>query len=292
MLYNLFLLIFYMEVNDINFEIFNLIRLSSYIYKVNSWPILSLEKEYQLINRFYYCNDLDSAKELILYHLRFVIYIAKNYSGYGLPQADLIQEGNIGLMKAVKKFNPFYGVRIISFAIYWIKAKIHEYILRNWKIVKIATTKSQRKLFFNLRKIKKKFGWFNNKEIDIVARRFSVSKKDVRDMESRMFSKDLIIDKKFDYYNPIFYSSILDKCSNFACNFERINWIKYNIKKLKQALNYLDNRSKHIIESRWLYNNKKITLKKLALYYSVSAERIRQLEKNAMKKLRLVLENN
>ncbi len=281
-----------MEVNITNFKIFNLGRLSSYIYKVNSWPILSLEKEYQLTNRFYYYGDLDSAKELILYHLRFVIYIAKNYSGYGLPQADLIQEGNIGLMKAVKKFNPFYGVRIVSFAIYWIKAKIHEYILRNWKIVKIATTKSQRKLFFNLRKIKKKTGWFNNEEINVVARKFSVSQKDVREMESRMFSKDLVIDKKIDYNNPTFFYSIWDKCSDFAYNFEKINWLKYNVKKLKQALNYLDSRSKHIIESRWLYNKKKTTLKKLALYYNISAERIRQLEKNAMKKLRLVLESN
>ncbi len=281
-----------MKVNITNFKVFNLGRLSSYIYKVNSWPILSLEKEYQLTNRFYYYNDLDSAKELILYHLRFVIYIAKNYSGYGLPQADLIQEGNIGLMKAVKKFNPFYGVRIISFAIYWIKAKIHEYILKNWKIVKIATTKSQRKLFFNLRKIKKKTGWFNNQEINIIARKFSVSQKDVREMELRMFSKDLVIDKKIDYYYPNFFYSIWDKCSDFANNFEKINWVKYNVKKLKQALNYLDSRSKHIIESRWLYNNQKTTLKKLALYYNISAERIRQLEKNAMKKLKLVLESN
>ncbi len=281
-----------MEVNVTNFKVFNLDRLNFYICKVNSLPILSLEKEYQLINRFYYYGDLDSAKKLILYHLRFVIYIARSYSGYGLPQADLIQEGNIGLMKAVKKFNPFYGVKIISFAIYWIKAEIHEYILKNWKIVKIATTKSQRKLFFNLRKMKKKIGWFNNKEIKIVARKFSVSKKDVREMESRMFSKDLIIDKQIDYYCPYFFSFIIDKYSDFTYNFEKLNWNKYNIQRLKKALNYLDNRSKHIIKSRWLYNKKKITLKKLAIYYSVSAERIRQLEKNAMKKLRLVLENN
>ncbi len=277
-----------MEVNITNFKIFNG-RLSSYIYKVNSWPILSLEKEYQLINRFYYYGDLDSAKEIILYHLRFVIHIAKNYSGYGLPQADLIQEGNIGLMKAVKKFNPFYGVRIISFAIYWIKAEIHEYILKNWKIVKIATTKSQRKLFFNLRKMKKKIGWFNNKEIKIVARKFNVSKKDVREMEYRMFSKDLFIDKKINFFYPSFSSFILDKYSNFSCDFEKINWKKYNIERLKKALNCLDSRSKHIIKSRWLYDNKKITLKKLALYYNISAERIRQLEKNAIKKLRFVL---
>ncbi len=281
-----------MEVNITNFKIFNLGRLSSYIYKVNSWPILSLEKEYQLTNRFYYYGDLDSAKELILYHLRFVVHIAKNYSGYGLPQADLIQEGNIGLMKAVKKFNPFYGVRVISFAVYWIKSEIYEFILKNWKIVKIATTKSQRKLFFNLRKVKKKIGWFNNKEINFVARKFSVSRKDVREMESRMFTKDLIIDKKINYYDSFLDYNLWEKCNNFAYNFEKINWEKYNIRKLKKSLNYLDNRSKDIIKSRWLYNNKKTTLKKLALYYNVSAERIRQLEKNAMKKLRLILENN
>ncbi len=293
-MYLMFIILFYniyMEVNVTNFKIFNG-RLSSYIYKINSWPILSLEKEYQLTNRFYYCGDLDSAKELILYHLRFVMHIAKNYSGYGLPEADLIQEGNIGLMKAVKKFNPFYGVRVISFAIYWIKAEIHEYILKNWKIVKIATTKSQRKLFFNLRKMKKKIGWFNNKEVKNVARKFNVSKKDVREMECRMFSKDLIIDKKNNFFCSSFSSFILDKYSNFSCNFEKIDWEKYNVKRLKNALNYLDNRSKHIIKSRWLYDKKKTTLKKLAIYYSVSAERIRQLEKNAMKKLKFVLERN
>ncbi len=281
-----------MEVNITNFKIFNLSRLNSYIYKVNSLPVLSLEKEYKLINRFYYYGDLDSAKKLVLYHLRFVIYTAKNYSGYGLSQSDLIQEGSIGLMKAVKKFNPFYGVRVISFAIYWIKAEIHEYILKNWKIAKVATTKSQRKLFFNLRKMKKRNGWFNNKEINIIANKFNVSKKDVIEMESRMFSKDLIIDKKIDSYCPYFFSFILDKYSNFTYNFEKLNWKKYNTKKLKKALSNLDDRSKHIIKSRWLYSKKKATLKKLALYYSISAERIRQLEKNAMKKLKLVLENN
>ncbi len=278
--------------NIVNSKLFNINNLDYYIYMVSSLPILSLKKEHKLITRFYYYNDLDSVKELVLLNLRFVIYISKNYSSYGLSQLDLIQEGNIGLMKSIKKFNPFFGVRLISFAIHWIKAEINNYILRNWKIVRIATTKSQRKLFFNLRKIKKKIGWFNNKEIRFISRKLNVSKKDIVEMESRMFNKDIEIDfykNNFFNKNKVFLNVLGDKNSNFANNIEIYNWKKYILKKLKIALNLLDNRSKYIIISRWLNNKKKKTLKKLAKYYSVSAERIRQIEKNAMKKIKIFL---
>ncbi len=280
--------------NFSDFKIFNLGSLNSYIYMVNSWPLLSLENEHKLVGRFYYCGDLTAVKKLIFFHLKFVVYIAKNYSGYGLPQADLIQEGNIGLMKAINKFNPFFGVRLISFAIYWIKAEIHEFILKNWKIVKIATTKSQRKLFFNLRKIKKQVGWFNNNEIKLISRKFNVSKRDVREMESRMFSKDISINfpEEYSHYCKYFFSFLKLNSYDFTYNLEKLNWNKYILKKLNNALNYLDKRSKHIIISRWLMNKKKYTLKKLASYYCVSTERIRQLEKNAMIKLRFMLKGD
>ncbi len=277
--------------NIINSKLFNVDNLNSYMCMVGSLPILSLKKEHKLITRFYYCGDLDSVRKLILLNLRFVIYISRSYSGYGLSQLDLIQEGNIGLMKSIKKFNPFFGVRLISFAIHWIKAEINNYILKNWKIVRIATTKSQRKLFFNLRKIKKKMGWFNNKEIKFISRKLNVSKKDIIDMESRMFNKDIGIDfykNNLFNKNKIFLNILGDKNSNFADNIEIYNWKKYILKKLKIALNLLDNRSKYIIISRWL-NDKKKTLKKLAKYYSVSAERIRQIEKNAMNKIKRFL---
>ncbi len=283
-----------MTKNIINSKLFNINSLDSYIYKINSLPILSLEKEHKLITRFYYYGDLKSIKELILLNLRFVIYISKNYSGYGLSRLDLIQEGNIGLMKSIKRFNPFFGVRLISFAIYWIKAEINNYILKNWKIVRIATTKSQRKLFFNLRKIKKKMGWFNNKEINFISNKLNVSKKDIINMEYRMFSKDVEIDfckNNLFYNNKVFLSVLGDKNSNFANNIEIYNWKKYILKKLKIALSLLDKRSKYIIISRWLNNKKKKTLKKLAKYYSVSAERIRQIEKSAMEKIKIFLKN-
>ncbi len=275
-----------------NVNIFNLGSLDSYIYIVNSFPILSINQECKLISKFYYLKDFKFAKKLIILNLRFVVNIAKNYYGYGLCISDLIQEGNIGLIKAVKKFNPLFKVRLISFAIYWIKAEIHEFILKNWRIVKIATTKSQRKLFFNLRKIKKKIGWFTNKEINLVSKKLSVSKKDIYEMESRMYYKDINIniynDKDSLNKNIFSYINLLDKYSNFTNNLEYLNWKSYILKKLKLVFIYLDNRSKHIIKSRWL-NKKKVTLKKLANYYNISAERIRQLEKNAMKKLKLLL---
>lgn len=271
-------------------------NLDAYIKAANSWPILSAKKERILAKKLYNNCDLNSAKILILSHLRFVIHIARNYSGYGLQQADLIQEGNIGLMKAVKRFNPTIGVRLVSFAVHWIKAEIHEYVLRNWRIVKVATTKAQRKLFFNLRKTKKKMGWFNQDELNKVAKELGVSKKDVREMESRMFAQDITFDLPLDDDSinnksiaPVYY--LRDKTSNFADLFEKNNWKNNIINKLNNAMKILDKRSKHIIFSRWLNDNKKITLQELANFYGLSAERVRQLEKSAMKKLKIEIES-
>ncbi|QJC33125.1 RNA polymerase sigma factor RpoH [Enterobacteriaceae endosymbiont of Donacia clavipes] len=270
--------------------------LDSYIYTTNSYPMLTSKEEKELSEKLYYKGDLKSAKKLILSHLRFVIHVAKYYSGYGLQQADIIQEGNIGLMKAVRRFNPEIGVRLVSFAIHWIKAEIHEYVLRNWKIVKVATTKAQRKLFFNLRKAKQKLGWFNKDEIKIVAKELGVSIKDVCEMESRMSAQDISdnINLKDNFKNKNFNSHLFfkDHNSNFANIIEKDNWNKYISNKLYIAISKLDYRSRNIINLRWLNKNKKkITLRELADYYGISAERIRQLEKNAMKKLRFVIEH-
>ncbi|CEN32311.1 RNA polymerase sigma-32 factor [Candidatus Westeberhardia cardiocondylae] len=271
--------------------------LSTYIKIVNTYySILTEQEEKKLAERLYYKSDLNAAKKLILAHLRFVIHISRNYSGYGLSQADLIQEGNIGLMKAVRRFNPEVGVRLVSFAVHWIKAEIHEYILRNWRIVKVATTKSQRKLFFNLRKTKRRFSWFSQREIDMVAKELGVTSKDVREMESRMTEKDVTFDLisseeccEGQKLAPILY--LYDKSSDFANNIEENNWDNYTSDKLNTALKKLDPRSQNIIRSRWLNGENKITLQKLADQYGLSAERVRQLEKNAMKKIRLSIES-
>ncbi|VFP82839.1 RNA polymerase sigma factor RpoH [Candidatus Erwinia haradaeae] len=269
-------------------------NLDAYIRAVNSWPMLTADEEQTLAKRLYYRGDLLAAKTLILSHLRFVVHVACNYSGYGLLKADLIQEGNIGLMKAVRRFNPEVGVRLVSFAVHWIKAEIHEYVLRNWRIVKVATTKAQRKLFFNLRKTKKRLGWFNQDEVEMVARELGVSSKDVREMESRMSAQDVTFDPQPDNdsehstLSPMFY--LKDSASNFAHGVEEDNWGDYATDKLSSALQDLDERSQHIIRARWLDSSNKTTLQELATHYGVSAERIRQLEKNAMKKLRVAIE--
>ncbi|QJC31907.1 RNA polymerase sigma factor RpoH [Enterobacteriaceae endosymbiont of Donacia versicolorea] len=270
--------------------------LNSYIYTTNNYPMLTSKEEKELSEKLYYDGDLKSAKKLILSHLRFVIHVAKYYSGYGLQQADIIQEGNIGLMKAVRRFNPEIGVRLVSFAIHWIKAEIHEYVLRNWRIVKIATTKAQRKLFFNLRKAKQRLGWFNQDEIKIVAKELGVSIKDVCEMELRMSAQDMSdnINLKNNFKNINFHSLFFlkDHNSNFANIIEKNNWSKYISNKLYIAISKLDHRSRHIINMRWLNKNqKKTTLRELANYYDISAERIRQLEKNAMKKLRSIIKH-
>ena len=235
----------------------------------------------------YYDGDIEAAKKLVLSHLRVVIHVARGYSGYGVPQADLIQEGNIGLMKAVKRFNPEVGVRLVSFAVHWIKAEIHEYVLRNWRIVKVATTKAQRKLFFNLRKTKQRLGWFNENEVDMVANELGVSKEDVIEMESRMTGADVGFDLPTDdddeAYAPSLY--LEDKSSNFAAELESENFEEQATEKLGTALANLDERSQEIIKARWL-DDEKATLHDLAAKYNVSAERIRQLEANALKKLK------
>ncbi|NIG98916.1 MAG: RNA polymerase sigma factor RpoH [Serratia symbiotica] len=269
--------------------------LEAYIRAANTYPMLTAEEERDLAERLHYQGDLGAAKQLILAHLRFVAHIARNYSGYGLPQADLIQEGNIGLMKAVRRFNPEVGVRLVSFAVHWIKAEIHEYVLRNWRIVKVATTKAQRKLFFNLRKTKQRLGWFNQDEVELVARELGVTSKDVREMESRMAAQDMTFDPAPDDETrdgqslaPVLY--LQDKSSDFAEDIEEDNWESNAADKLAYALEGLDERSQRIIRARWLDNDNKSTLQELADQYGVSAERVRQLEKNAMKKLKMAIE--
>ncbi|MBV7298675.1 RNA polymerase sigma factor RpoH [Enterovibrio paralichthyis] len=265
--------------------------LDSYLQQVNSYPMLTAEEERELAERLHYEEDLDAAKSLILSHLRFVVHIARGYSGYGLPVSDLVQEGNIGLMKAVKRFNPEVGVRLVSFAVHWIKAEIHEYVLRNWRIVKVATTKAQRKLFFNLRKSKKRLGWFNAEEVNMVAEQLGVDAAEVREMESRLAAQDAGFDAGADdderdggAVAPVFY--LEDKSSDVATNLESQNWEDHANRRLAQAMSGLDERSQHIIRSRWLDDDNKATLQELADHYQVSAERIRQLEKNAMRKLK------
>ena len=269
--------------------------LEAYIRAANAYPMLTAEEERELAERLHYRGDLEAAKQLILSHLRFVAHVARNYSGYGLPQADLIQEGNIGLMKAVRRFNPEVGVRLVSFAVHWIKAEIHEYVLRNWRIVKVATTKAQRKLFFNLRKTKQRLGWFNQDEVELVAKELGVTSKDVREMESRMSAQDMTFDPTPDdevrdgqSMAPVLY--LQDKTSDFADGIEEDNWDNHAADKLTYALEGLDERSQHIIRARWLDDDNKSTLQELADQYGVSAERVRQLEKNAMKKLRMAIE--
>ncbi|PVZ86332.1 RNA polymerase sigma factor RpoH [Serratia sp. S1B] len=269
--------------------------LEAYLRAANTYPMLTAEEERELAERLHYQGDLAAAKLLILSHLRFVAHIARNYSGYGLPQADLIQEGNIGLMKAVRRFNPEVGVRLVSFAVHWIKAEIHEYVLRNWRIVKVATTKAQRKLFFNLRKTKQRLGWFNQDEVELVARELGVTSKDVLEMESRMAAQDMSFDPMPEddghdghTLSPMLY--LQDKSSDFAEGIEEDNWENNATDKLTYALEGLDERSQHIIRARWLDDDNKSTLQELADQYGVSAERVRQLEKNAMKKLKMAIE--
>ena len=268
--------------------------LDGYIQSVNRIPMLSAEKEKDLATRLYEEGDLDAARELIMSHLRFVVHVARSYSGYGLPQADLIQEGNIGLMKAVKRFNPSVGVRLVSFAVHWIKAEIHEYVLRNWRVVKVATTKAQRKLFFNLRKMKKRLGWFSQKEVETVAEELGVSTKEVLEMEARMSAHDQAFElssddddsKEGSTYSPAMY--LEDKRSDLAAEVEAEDYESHNQQKLLTAMGELDERSQDIVQSRWLSEDK-TTLHDLAAKYEVSAERVRQLEQNAMKKLRVAM---
>ena len=264
--------------------------INSYINWVNKIPLLTIEEEQQLAENLQNNNDLSSARRLILSHLRLVVSIARGYNGYGLSQSDLIQEGNIGLMKAVKRFRPEVGVRLVSFAIHWIRAEIHEYIIRNWRIVKIATTKAQRKLFFNLRKAAKERGWFSDKEVDIVANNLNVSHKEVRQMEQRLNNFDQSFDvSEYDDDNGASWGTpanyLEDHSQNLESNLEQEDWESERQHKLHSALEKLDDRSQDILKHRWL-DDTKLTLHDLAAKYKVSAERIRQLEKNAMKKIK------
>lgn len=256
--------------------------LEGYIQAVNSIPVLSAEEERELAMRLQQDGDLEAARQLVMSHLRFVVHVAKSYSGYGLPQADLVQEGNIGLMKAVKRFDPSVGVRLVSFAVHWIKAEIHEYVLRNWRMVKVATTKAQRKLFFNLRKSKKRLGWLNHEEVQAVAADLGVSAADVTEMEARMSNYDQAFDLVGDDedeggFAPVHY--LEDKSSDLAANIENDNWDSHATRRLSAAMATLDERSQHIIRARWLDDESKTTLQELADTYGVSAERVRQLEK-------------
>jgi len=264
-------------------------NLESYINTIHNIGILSKEEEKKLAEDLYYRNDLDAARKLVLSHLRFVVYVAKTYSGYGLPEGDLIQEGNIGLMKAVRRFNPEVGVRLISFAVHWIKAEIHEHVLRNWKIVKIATTKAQRKLFFNLRSKKKGLNWLTEKEIDDISKDLGVKPSEVREMEKRLSGTDMSFDpleseenEEADF-SPANY--LEDSSANPSEIVESEDDLALNTTQLYKALKQLDDRSRDILYDRWL-SDEKLTLHELADKYGISAERVRQIEQNAMKKVK------
>jgi RNA polymerase sigma-32 factor len=266
-------------------------NLAAYSQAVSAIPLLTAERERELAEDLYYNGNVDAARDLVMAHLRFVVHIAKTYMGYGLPLADLVQEGNVGLMKAVKRYNPEKGVRLVSFAVHWIKAEMHEFILRNWRIVKIATTKSQRKLFFNLRSAKKRLAWLTNDEAHAVARDLGVDVNEVRQMEGRLAASDMNfdvgVDDDDDAVAPIHY--LEDRRADPALQLEESDWEESSQHNLTVALEQLDARSRDILASRWL-NENKATLHDLADKYGVSAERIRQLEKNAMNKVKAILE--
>jgi len=262
--------------------------LDSYIQTVNRYPMLSLEQEQEFARAWHAREDVDAARQLVLSHLRVVVSVARHYLGYGLPQADLIQEGNIGLMKAVKRFDPDRGVRLVSFALHWIRAEIHEYVLKNWRLVKVATTKSQRKLFFNLRSLKQSLDTLSLKEADAVAKELNVSRKDVLEMETRLSGRDISIDPTIEdgeeSYSPVAYLASPDE--NPAQVLEREQTERHLHTGLFKALENLDARSRRIIEARWLTENQASTLHELAAEYGVSAERIRQIEARALQKMR------
>lgn len=265
--------------------------IETYIQAVSNINMLTVEEERSLAERLQQEGDLEAARKLIMSHLRFVVHIAKSYSGYGLPQADLVQEGNIGLMKAVKRFDPTVGVRLVSFAVHWIKAEIHEFVLKNWRIVKVATTKAQRKLFFNLRKNKKRLGWFSHAEVQKVAEELGVSTKEVLQMEARMSSQDQAFDLSADEdetgnFAPVQY--LEDKTTDVENEVINADYDLNASNRLYSAIKTLDERSQHIIQTRWLSDDK-TTLQDLADKYQVSAERVRQIEKNAMKKLQAAM---
>lgn len=283
-----------LQTLDMSFPVGNI---DAYINMTRRIPILSQKEEQELAERWYNHQDLTAARQLVLSHLRFVVSIAKSYEGYGLTQADLIQEGNIGLMKAVKRFNPTVGVRLVSFAIHWIKSEIHEFIIRNWRIVKMATTKAQRKLFFNLRSAKQKLGWGTSASVQAIADDLNVQTTDVREMDMRMGGSDTGFDgesieqsnHETAHFAPANY--LADHRYDPAIQLELLDSSEQSQQGLRAALSTLDSRSQDIITKRWLIE-KKATLQDLAQEYQVSAERIRQLEKNAFLKLKNALLEN
>ena len=266
--------------------------IEAYISIVNQAPVLTKEEEHALAVKFKENNDLDAARQLILSQLRFVVHIARTYSGYGLPLADIIQEGNVGLMKAVKKFDPDKGVRLVTYAVHWIRAEIHEFVFDNWKIVKVATTKAQRKLFFKLRNSKKKIGWLTNDEKSLIANDLGVKTRDVETMEQRLASKDVLFDRPEDdndsYVSPAGFLPAPN--SDPSRLVEKENWLESNIELLSEAMDNLDNRSKEVLKLRWL-TEEKVTLKELAKKFNVSLERVRQIEEQAILDLREQLLN-
>jgi RNA polymerase sigma-32 factor len=262
--------------------------LDAYIDRVSQIPVLSKEDEVALAARFRNEADLDAARQLVLSHLRFVVHIARGYLGYGLPMGDLVQEGNVGLMKAVKRFDPGVGVRLVSFAVHWIRAEIHEYVLRNWRLVKVATTKSQRKLFFNLRRMKKNLAWLSEEETQAVARDLGVEVSDVREMEQRLSARDMSFDPtpesdEEESYSPAMYLPASN--ADPALEVEREEWDEDSSERLTIALEKLDERSRSILKRRWMTDDK-ATLHELADEYGISAERVRQVESNAINKLK------
>lgn len=279
------------DVAQYNLALAPIDNLNSYTKLVHNTPLLTAEEEFELATRLQADGDVEAAQRLILSHLRFVNRIAKGYSGYGLPVADLVQEGNIGLMKAVKRFDPDKGVRLVSFAVHWIRAEIHEYVIRNWRIVKIATTKAQRKLFFNLRSAKKRLGWLNQAEVEAVADDLGVTPDNVMEMERRLASPDASfdlptnVDEDDNAFSPAAYLTGPEK-SDPSLQLEQTDYSDYQNQRLTHALATLDERSRDIISQRWLNDDKKATLHTLADKYQISAERIRQIENNAMKKLK------
>jgi RNA polymerase sigma-32 factor len=262
--------------------------LDGYIDRVSQIPVLSKDAELALAIRFRSEGDLDAARQLVLSHLRFVVHIARGYLGYGLPMGDLVQEGNVGLMKAVKRFDPGVGVRLVSFAVHWIRAEIHEYVLRNWRLVKVATTKSQRKLFFNLRRMKKNLAWLSEEETRAVAKDLGVEVSDVREMEQRLSARDMSFDPTPDAdeeenYSPAMYLPASN--ADPAIEVEREEWEEDSSERLGVALEKLDERSRSILKRRWMTDDK-ATLHELADEYGISAERVRQVESNAISKLK------
>ncbi len=264
--------------------------LDAYISAVHRVPMLSPEDEQALARDYLENENIESARKMVMSHLRFVVHVARGYSGYGLQIADLIQEGNIGLMKAVKRFDPEHGVRLVSFAVHWIRAEMHEFILRNWRIVKVATTKAQRKLFFNLRKSKKRLGWMNHDEVNIVARELGVPAATVLEMESRLSGRDIAFDTPTDddddaRPSPVMFLEDHQNADPYM-TVESESEEESSLDTLHSGLAKLDERSRDIIQRRWLIDGEKATLQELADEYGVSAERIRQVEAHAMKKMR------